>query len=208
MLPASAAESPPYHVTVDDVTPPPERLDVEQISGHQLVRGHGGVIVLLYETHWVGLLNPSWEHELNLRHFRRHILLYWFGAPTQHRQTNPLSSQMRMGATHRELARSRGQIFLAPGYALVSRSLCLRNFSTTPLLSGAHIWYKARVGLWWLGKISHRSLPGASSGTLPEPSPGSFYIIRFLDDPSPIKNDLQPARYADRDVFNAMGMEA
>ena len=38
---------------------------------------------------------------------------------------------MRIGAAHRELSRSQGQIFLAPGYSLVSRDLWLRNFSAT-----------------------------------------------------------------------------
>ena len=48
---ASAAKSPPYHVTPDNVSPPPERLEVEWITGHQLVRGRGGVVAVLYETH-------------------------------------------------------------------------------------------------------------------------------------------------------------
>ena len=108
------------------------------------------------------------------------------------RQTKRLYHQMPIGAAHRELARSQRQIVLAPGYALVSRSLWLHNFSITILFSGTHIRYKARDGLWWLGKIVP---PVASSGTPPEPSPGGSYIIRFLDDPGPIKIDLQPARY-------------
>ena len=195
VLTASAAKSPPYHVTVDDVTPPPERLDVERITGHQLVRGRGGVIAVLYETHWAGLLSPSWERELDLQHFRRHILLYWSGTPSQHRQANRLYRQMRIGAAHRELSRSQGQIFLAPGYSLVSRDLWLRNFSSTTLPSGAHVWYKARDGLWWLGKIAHRAPLDTSSDSPPDSSPDGSYIIRFLDDPGPIKIDLQRARY-------------
>ena len=102
---------------------------------------------------------------------------------------------MRIGAAHRELSRSQGQLFLAPGYTLVPRDLWLRNFRNSTLPSGAHVWYKARDGLWWLGKIAHRAPPDASSRTPPDPSPGSSYIIRFLDDPGPIKIDLQPARY-------------
>ncbi len=195
VLTASANKSPPYHVTLDDVSPPPERLEVEKITGHQLVRGRGGVIAVLYETHWAGLLSPSWERELDLQHSRRHILLYWSGTPTQHRQTNRLYRQMRIGAAHRELSRSQGQVFLAPGYTLVPRDLWLRNFSTTILPSGAHVWYKARDGLWWLGKIAHRAPPDSPSETLRDPSQGDSYIIRFLDDPGPIKINLPPARY-------------
>ena len=77
------SKSPPFHVTFDDVSPPPERLEVEQITNHQVVHARGGVIAVLYETHWVGLLSPSWERELGLQYFRRHILLYWSGTPTE-----------------------------------------------------------------------------------------------------------------------------
>ena len=85
---------------------------------------------------------------LDLQHFRRHTLVYWSGKPTQHRQTNRLYRQMRIGAAHRELSRSQGQLFLAPGYTLAPRDLWLRNFSTPTLPSGAHVWYKARGSLW------------------------------------------------------------
>ena len=44
-------KSPPYHVTQDDVSAPRQRLDVAKITGHQSVRGRGGVIALLYKTH-------------------------------------------------------------------------------------------------------------------------------------------------------------
>ena len=180
-------KSPPYHVTLEDVTTPPERLKVEQITGHQLVRGRGGVIAVLYETHWEGLLSPSWERELDLQHFRLQILRYWSGTPSQHRQANRLYRQMRIGAAHRELSRARGEIFLAPGYSLVPRTLWLRRFSSSALPAGAHLWYKARDGLWWLGKIAHQASPTTST-------PDS-YIVRFLDDPGPIKIDLLPSFY-------------
>ena len=72
-----STNSPPFHVTLDDISPPPERLEVDQISGHQLVRGRGGVLEVMYETHWAGLFSPSWEHEQDLRHHRLHVLRYW-----------------------------------------------------------------------------------------------------------------------------------
>ena len=40
-------KSPPFHLTLDDILPPPERLEVEQITGHQLVRGRGGVLSVM-----------------------------------------------------------------------------------------------------------------------------------------------------------------
>ena len=179
-------ESAPFHVTFDDVSPPPERLEVEQITGHQLVRGRGGVIAVLYETHWVRLLSPSLERELDLQHSRRHIFLYWSGTPTQHRQANRLHRQMRIGAAQRGLSRSKDQIFLASGYILIPRDLWLRSFSSTVLPPGAHLWYKARDGLWWLGKIAYR-VPSDSLSDNTD-------IIRFLDDPGPVKINLRPAK--------------
>ena len=67
-------KSPPYHVTEDDVSDSLHRLEVEKISGHQSVRGCGGVIAVLHETQWKGLLRPSWEREVGLHHSRQHIL--------------------------------------------------------------------------------------------------------------------------------------
>ena len=65
VLISSPKMSPPYYVTQDTSTPL-QRLEVEQITGHQLVRGRGGVIAVLYKTHWVGLPEPSWEREMDL----------------------------------------------------------------------------------------------------------------------------------------------
>ena len=183
----SLTKSPPYHVTLDNVSPPPERLEVEQVSGHQLVRGRGGFIAVLYETRWTGLLSPSWEREMDLPDFRSHILRYWSGTPTQHDQTNRPYRQMRIGAARRKLWWSRCETFLAPGYGLVPRTLWLQHFSSSPLPSWAHIWYKARNGLLRLANIAHHALSDASSS--------NTYIVRFLDDPGPIKIDLSPSSY-------------
>ena len=102
VLTASAAKSPPYHVTLDDVTPPPERLEVEQIISHQLVRGRGGIIAVLYETYWTGILSPSWERELDLQHFR-HLLFYSTGPESRHNTVRPTASTARCAsAPHTE----------------------------------------------------------------------------------------------------------
>ena len=65
-----ATKSPPYHVTTDDVATSPILIEVAKITGHQCVRGRGGTIAVLYETHWDGLLRPTWERELDLQAFR------------------------------------------------------------------------------------------------------------------------------------------
>ncbi|CAB1107844.1 unnamed protein product [Ectocarpus sp. CCAP 1310/34] len=77
---------PSFHVTADDVSVPIGRLEVDYISGHQLVRGRSGVLAVLYQTHWLGLITPSWERESDLDQFRRHILLYWSREVCQSKQ--------------------------------------------------------------------------------------------------------------------------
>ena len=171
-------KSPPYHVTQDDVSAPLQRLEVERITGHQSVRGRGGIIAVMYETHGTGL--SSWEREMDLQLSLQQILLYWAGTPNQHRQTNRLYRQMRIGAAQRELSRANGERFLAPSDGCVPRADCLRHYSTTVLPNGAHFWHKADDGLWWLGKITART-----------PIDGE-YLLRFLDNPGPIK--LSPAQ--------------
>ena len=139
-------ESPPYHVTQDDVSTPLRRLEVEKITGHQSVRGRGRVITVMYETHWTGLSGPSWEREMDLQLFRHEILRYWAGTPNQHRQTNRLYRRMRIGAAQRELSRNNGERFLAHGYGCVPRSEWLSRYSTTVLPNGAHFRYKGNDG--------------------------------------------------------------
>ena len=72
---------------------------------------------------------------------------------------------------------------LALGYACVSRADGLRCYHDAVLPKQAHFWYKGDDGLWWLGKIS---------ASITE---GKVYLVRFLDDPGPIKLPLPPARY-------------
>ena len=67
---------PPYHVTQDDVSTPLQRLEMEKITGHQSVRGRGGVNTVMYETHWTGLSRPSWEREMDLQLSHHEILRY------------------------------------------------------------------------------------------------------------------------------------
>ena len=162
---------PPFHVTPDDVSAPVGRLKVDYISGHQLVRGRSGVLAVLYHTHWIGLATPSWERESDLEQSRRHILLYWSREISQSKQGNRAYRNTRTRAAQRELARTRGERYLPPGADLVLHETWLRRFSSSPLPVGARLWYKARDGLWWTGRI------GAHQG--------DSYIVRFLDDPGP-----------------------
>ena len=174
---------PRHHVTQDDVSAPLQRLEVERMTGHQSVRGRGGVIAVMDEAHWAGFSRPPWEREMDLQLSRQPILLNWAGTPNQHRQTNHLYRQMRIGAAQRELSRANGERFLAPGYGCVPRTVWFRHHSSTVLPNGAHLWYKVVDGLWWLGKISVRTTTDGEN------------LVRFLDDPGPIKLPISPAHY-------------
>ena len=90
---------------------------------------------------------------------------------------------MWIGAAQRELSSTNGERFLAPGYACIPRADWLRRYHDTVLFEGAHVWYKGDDGLRWLGKISASTTEDNVS------------LVRFLDDPGPIKLPLPPARY-------------
>ena len=90
---------------------------------------------------------------------------------------------MRIGAARRKLSRNHGECFLAPGYACVPRAEWLCRYRDAVLPKVAHFLYKGDDGLWWLGKMS--------AGTTED----GVYLVRFLDDPGPIKLPLFPARY-------------
>ena len=139
-------------------------------------------MAVLYNTHWVGLSNPSWEPEMDLHLSRSHILRYWAGTPDQHRQTKRLYRLTRIGAAQRELSRNNGERFLAPGCACVPRAEWLRRYHDSVLPKGAHVWYKGDDGVWWLGKVFASTTEDGA------------HLVRFLDDPVPIKLLLPPAR--------------
>ena len=84
-------------MTQDDVSAPLHRLEVEGFTIHQSVRGRGGFIAVMYETHWTGISRSSWERDMNLQVSRQQIFIYWAGTPSQHRQTNRLYRQIRIG---------------------------------------------------------------------------------------------------------------
>ena len=136
----------PDHVTQHDVSTPLQRLEVEKITRHQSVRGRGGVIAVMYETHWTGLSRPSWAREMELQISRRDILRYSAGTPNKHRQTRRLYCRMRISAARRELSRINGERFLAPGYGCVPHAEWLTRYSVTVLPNGAHVWYRGDDG--------------------------------------------------------------
>ena len=180
-----ATPSPPYHLTPEDVEARIEPLAVDKITGHQLVRGRGGQLAVLYETHWCDFPHPTWERESALQQFRRHILLYWAGSPLTHTAHNRRYRQMRKHSAQRELHRTQGLRFVHNGYTLVSFEQFDSTFSEGPLPKGAYFWYRADDHSWWLGKIA---------GIDTERS--DVYIVRFLDDPGPARVTLRTDLYS------------
>ena len=175
---------PPCHATQDDVSALLQRLEVERITGHQLVRGR--VIAVMYKTHWTGLFRPLWEREMDLPTAPTSAdfaLLGWHSEPTP-RQTNRLYRQMRIGAAQRELSRANGQRFLAPGYGRVPRADWLRHCSTTRCPPMGPI----------VGTKPMTACGGWGKSALEQPPTGNIWYV-FLDHQGPIKVPLSPAHY-------------
>ena len=75
-------KSPPFHPTTEYVVKSGIPVDIEKTTGHQLVRGRGGKLAVMYETHWEGLSSITWEREIDLKNFSRHrIHEYWMSTP-------------------------------------------------------------------------------------------------------------------------------
>ena len=91
----------------------------------------------LYETHWKGILRPTWERELDLQAFRPTILAYWKSSP-DHRQPNTRQYQQKCSLTRDRL---------------VTADVYRARSSTVPLPIGASVWYHSFDGSWWSGKI-------------------------------------------------------
>lgn len=89
---------------------------------HEPVRGRGGVLAVMYKTHWAGLTKPSREQEMDLLLYRPNILRCWAGKPDQHRRTNPLHHRMRIGTAQCAIYMNNNERCLTPGYACVSRA--------------------------------------------------------------------------------------
>ena len=107
------------------------------------------------------------------------------GPETRTSTAKPTASTAECGSGRHSVSSpaTNGERFLAPGYACVPRADWLRRSHDTVLPKRAHFWYKGDDGLCWLGKIS--------AGTTED----KVYLVRFLDDPGPIKLPLPPARY-------------
>ena len=125
---------------------PPTLIEVIKFLGHQCVRGRGGAIAVFYETHWKGILRPTWERELDLQAFRTQILAYWASGPA-HRQPNTRQcQQLRTNPVAREITRAKGERYFPGAYRLVTADVYRARFSTAPLSTGASVWFHSFDG--------------------------------------------------------------
>lgn len=98
-------------------------------------------------------------------------MIYWTSEACLYRQGNRAHRAARLLAAHGELSRSYGERYLVPGYVFISCDSSLCRLNSSPLLTGTSLWFKARHGVWWTGKVSERR-EGDS-------------VVRFLDDAGP-----------------------
>ena len=123
----------PCHVLDSDVRIEAQRLEVEKITGHN--RSVHEAASSLSSTRHTGKAyfalprNGKWT---SATPDDTSILQYWSDVPNQHRQTNRLYPQMRIGAAKRELAREKGQRSTSPGYDLKRTHTSATSFREKP----------------------------------------------------------------------------
>ena len=115
-------KSPVFHPITEDVVKSGIPVDIGKITGHQLVRGRGGKLAVMYETHWEGLSSITWEREIDLKNFSRHILEYWMSTPRQVKGVDSKYRAIRRARAHRAYWRHQNKYYLEQGYHLVSYS--------------------------------------------------------------------------------------
>ena len=91
---------------------------------------------------------------------------------------------MRRGAASRGIHRERGERFVARGHLLLSRQQYERGFADGSKRLGVPLWFKSSANLWWPGVIH-------SVGSDDTP-----FVVRVLDNPSPVKVMLRPELYS------------
>ena len=99
---------------------------------------------------------------------------------------------MRIGAAQRELARNKGERFLAPSYACVTRTGWIRRFRDTVLPKGARFWYKGDDELWWLGNLG--ATPRGRKRAVPGVKKSLIAVQTNQDDPTCIVGSRAAAR--------------
>ena len=111
---------PSFHPTAEDVVISGIPVDIEKVTGHQLVRGRDGKLAVMYETHWEGLSSIMREREIDLKNVLRHIVEYWMSSPRQVKGVNSMYRAIRRAQAHRSYCCYRNKNYLEQGYHLLS----------------------------------------------------------------------------------------
>ena len=133
-----------HHFTLqpEDVVKSGIPVDIEKITGHQLVRGRGGKLAVMYETLWESLSSITWEREIDLKNFSRHMLEYWMSTPRQVNGVNSKYRAMRRAQAHRAYWHHKNKYYLEQGYHLVSYSTWERKFRGQRVPLRAFFWWE------------------------------------------------------------------
>ena len=142
------------------------------------MRGQGGAIAVLFEPHRDGRLRTTWERELDLQAFRRHILPYWAAGPAQYQSHTRQYHDLLICKAAHEIARRNDERYLPGLYRLITDDIYRACFLSAPLPIGAFIWNHSLDGSWLLSKVKQQA------------NVLGRYIIRFFDNPGPALIEL------------------
>ena len=167
-------KSPPLHIPVD----------IEKITGHQLVRGRSGKLAIMYETDWEGLSSITWEREIDLKNVSRHILEYGMSTPKHVKGVNSKYRTMRGAQANRAYWRHQNKYYLEQGCHRVSYSTWEAKFRGRRVPLRVFFWWKNHQG-WWLEQVKAWDRDVYDQ-----------YFVRFHDDPGPSQVMLAEEFYA------------
>ena len=102
-------KSPPFHRTAEDVVKSGMPVGIEKTTGHQLARGRGGKLAVMYETHWERISSITWERAIDLKNFLRYILEYCMFTPRQVKGINSKHRAMPRAQAHRSYWRHKNK---------------------------------------------------------------------------------------------------
>lgn len=154
-----------------------------KITAHRTVRGRGGELAIIYETRSKVMMRVAWEREIDLQRFHRGILLYWAGITEPKNQIHPNVRNMGKAAANGSRAAWRRNASARKDMIFFPMTNSKRFFPTKKATRGRRL-IQSSDSLWRLGKIHARDYMRDQS-----------YILRFLDEPVPLKIDLLDARY-------------
>ena len=176
MFNSFSTKSPPFHVSLDDISPSPER------------RGRPDV----------GISTRLWPGRRSRGHIRHplgrtsHPFMGTRTRPTTPPASHPpllvghpfetppvqppIPTDAHRGRSPRTSADSERTISRSRVQPLPAHSLASTLQLYYPLRRGTHQVQSPRRSRWWLGKVAHRASTNNSANS---------YIVRFLDDPGP-----------------------